>query len=72
MSFFNSTNKNSNIINFGKTTTTAISPMNISLINSTKNKEMKKICGKRTSIFRKNKLIEHKKAKMSYENFKKK
>lgn len=57
---------------FGKTSTTAISPMGISQVNSTKNKKFKKMGGKRTSIFIKNKVIEHKKANMSYEKLKKK
>lgn len=48
-----------------KTTTMAISPMNISTANSTKNKYLK-----RGNLAQKNKLIEHKKAKMSFENFK--
>jgi len=55
-----------------KTTTTAISPMNISYVNSTKNKAPKKIGGKRNSFNRKNKLIVNKKAKMNYENLNRK
>ncbi|CAI2382676.1 unnamed protein product [Moneuplotes crassus] len=69
INFFPKNNNEANIL--GKTATTAISPMNMSIINSTKHKCGTKICEKRTSVSRKNKLRDRKKKKMSYESFKK-
>ncbi|CAI2382443.1 unnamed protein product [Moneuplotes crassus] len=59
------------IDNLGKTATTAISPMNLSMSNSTKDKCQQKTQAKKTNATRNTKLLEHKKAKMNYENFKK-
>lgn len=62
----------SNLKNINGHLSGGISPMNISFVNSTKNRDSTKVIGKRATMIRKSKIIEHKKAKLNYENFKKK